>query len=64
MTVKFKASPEFALYVRSFFALAFVPPINVQSAFAELRGQWKPTFPVMTEFFNYALRTYVGSRNR
>jgi hypothetical protein len=63
MHVMFKEVPEFALYTRSFFALAFVPPVNVQSAFAELKGQWKTSFPVTTEFFNYVSRRYVGSRN-
>jgi hypothetical protein len=50
------------LYIRSIFSSDFVPPVNVQSAFAELKGQWKTSFPVMTNFFSYVSRTYVGSR--
>jgi len=65
MKIKAEESVQFALLIKSFYALAFLPPEHIEIAFVELKSTISPIFSaILEDFLNYFSATWVGTKNR
>jgi len=65
MKIKINKSAEFACLIKSFYALAFLPPEHIEIGFLELKASIPPMFlDCVEDLLNYFSATWVGTKNR